>query len=339
MERMENIIKNYLSNIQFVPFKPRLLARIAENYWRIIILRKPCLRVVTLALTYTCQLSCNYCSAEELKRKDAEDITLSIGEIEKLLGEAEKCGAINIHFTGGEPLLYKNLYAIASLVDTDKNILSLVTNGLLLTQESKRLKNSAFDLVIVSIESPYSEIHDRIVGRKGAWRQAWDGIEVAKRVGLKVMVATVATQENISNGEIEQLIRLCKKNGLVLQILPVRSLGGWRHKDNVLLAPEAQKKFYRLVSDRNVRWDGQSSYLSPRCLAARERLYVDPEGNVLPCDFIQVPFGNIKNESLMDIWHRMLNTHPFDRKNSMCLSAFDEEFVKKVKDAGSISLS
>jgi MoaA/NifB/PqqE/SkfB family radical SAM enzyme len=324
---MKEIVKGCLSNIQFVPKKPLLIARIINNYHKIFILRKPCLRVVALAVNYACQLSCRHCSAQELRLKENSADRLSLSQISRLLHEAEECGAINIHFTGGEPLLHKDFYKIVSLVNADKNILSLVTNGLLLARESENLKRAKFDLVIVSIDSPNADIHDRIKGYKGAYRKAWEGIEAARKAGLKVMLATIATHKNLNNGEIDEQIRLCRKNGLALQILPVRNLGELDAETNVPLDSKDQEKFHRLVSHYNVRWDGRSSYLFPRCLAASERLYIDPAGNVFPCDFIQFPFGNIKYESLAYIWNKMLNTYPYNRKNPVCLSAFDEKFI------------
>lgn len=310
-----------------MPMKPLLIARIINNYYKLIILRKPCLRAVTLAVNYTCQLSCKHCSAQELREKENSAERLSLSQIERLLYEAEKCGAINIHFTGGEPLLYKDFYKIVSLVDADRNILSLVTNGLLLAQESENLKRAKFDLVIVSIDSPYPHIHDKIKGYKGAYKKAWEGIEAARKVGLKVMIAMIATPENLHNGEVDEQISLCRGKGLVLQILPARTVGKWRNDRKVLLDSEGQSRFYKLVGHYDVRWDGQSCYLSPQCLATRERLYINSNGDVFPCDFIQFSFGNVKYESLVDIWHRMLNTYPFNRKNPVCLSAFDEEFI------------
>jgi len=327
MWRPKEIIKSYLANLEFVPMKPQLIAKIMNNYYKLIVLQKPCLRVVTLAINYACQLSCIYCSARTLKQKEDFAERLSLSQIERVLYEAEECGAINIHFSGGEPLLDKDFYKIVSLVNKNRNILSLVTNGFLLGQESKNLKNARFDLVIVSIDSPNPEIHDKIRGYVGSYRKAWEGIEAAHKVGLKVMIAMVVTPDNLSNGGVDKFITLCRQKKIILQILPIRSINGARKSKKMLLDPKDQARFYEYVSYFNVRWDGQSSYFPSQCLAARERLYINPCGDVFPCDFIQRSYGNVKNESLVNIWYRMLNTYPFNQKNFACLSAFDKEFI------------
>lgn len=331
MNRIKDMISNALSNMQFIPAKPKVIARIINNYYRIVVLKKPCLRAITLALNYDCQLSCQYCYAQESRNKQDSNEKLSLSQISTILDDAAKCGAINIHLSGGEPLLCKDFYKIVSLVDTDRNILSLVTNGLLLSQESERLKKAKLDLIIVSIDSPYSDVHDKLRGYEGAYEKSWDGIDAALGVGLKVMVAMVATSQNLHNGEIAKQIELCRKKKIMLQILPLRPAGQESGQKKILLSQKDRLQFFKFTSYPDVRWDGQSSYLSPRCLAARERLYINPSGNVFACDFIRKSFGNVKNESLIDVWHRMLSIYPFNKEKAVCLSAFDEEFINNFK--------
>src|SRR3989338_4657697 len=222
MTKMISVIKNYLFNLKLLPKKPQLILRIIKNYFRILVLRKPCLRVVTLAMNYACQLSCQHCSADDFMQKEKSAKKIPLSRIPGILKEAEACGAINIHFTGGDPLLNKDLYKMAAMVNTKRNILSLVTNGLLLKKESENLKKAKFDLVIVSLDSSNSEIHDTIRGAQGAYRKAWEGIEAALQAGLKVMVAMVVTTENLLNGDVEEMIKLCRTKKLILQLLPAR---------------------------------------------------------------------------------------------------------------------
>ena len=330
MGKSISFLKNYLANLRFLPAKPRVLARVCGNYFRILALRQPALRVVTVAINYACQLSCRHCSAEELKKEEGIEKRLGPEDYSRIFKEAAICGAINIHFTGGEPLLDQDFYRIAALADRRKNILSLVSNGLLLARESRNLKKAGFDLVIVSIDSPIAKVHDEIRGQAGAHQKAWEGVESAREAGLAVMIAMVATHENLNNAEIEEQIALCRKKNLVLQLLPVRPVGKLQNKAAVLLNAEDQQKLSGFNSLPDVRWDGRSSYLSSRCLAARERLYIDCQGNVFPCDFIQRSFGNVKEESLGKIWKRMLTVSPYNRKNPRCLSAFEQEFVSHV---------
>ncbi|MBN3040887.1 MAG: radical SAM protein [Candidatus Omnitrophica bacterium] len=317
--------KNFL-NIKFLPFKPLLLPRILKNYFNILLRRKPVLRVVTLALDYACQFSCDYCYVKSLEAEESKAMTLSISDYERIIRQSQECGALNFHFTGGDPLIFKDLYKISALVDKKRNILSLVTNGLRLEEEALKLKKNGFDLVIVSIDSPKAEIHDSLRNFPGAWEKAFSGINAALSQKLKVMIAMVVTNENLNDGQVDELIKICRSKGIDLQLLPIRPQRPEDHE--ALLDVEGRRRFYEYVSEKDVRWDGQSSYLSARCLAARERLYITPKGEVFSCDFIQDSFGNAREEAIFDIWQRMLNTEPYNKVNYHCLSSFCREFIK-----------
>jgi AdoMet-dependent heme synthase len=318
-------IKKYYRNFYFFPYKPVVLARIIGNYIRMPVLRKTLLRVVTVALSYECQFFCQHCSADSLRTAKSGQESLTLDDFERIFRQAEHCGAINIHFTGGEPLLSGKIYDIANLARPKRNILSIATNGLLLSQEADNLYKAGFDLAIVSIDSPYPEIHDTLRQYDGAYVKAWEGVEAALKSGLKVMVAMVATPQNLYNGEIDEQMKLCRKLKIPLQLLPARNIGKWQNKEDIIFTEDDQKAFYRYTAEPDVRWDGQSSYFTDRCLAARERIYIDPAGNIFACDFIHKPFGNVRKESIFDIRQRMLSQKPFDAKPAACLSAFGKE--------------
>ena len=321
LNRAARIVATHRENLRFLPRKPRVLARIARNY-PALLLGRPRLRTVTLALTYACQLSCTHCSAKDRRSGKEGESPLSPSRLAELIEEIEACGAVNIHFTGGDPLLSRRLWEMADLIGPKRFILSLVTNGLLLPKKAAALRRAGFDLVIVSIDSADPETHDRIRGFPGLHRRAWDGVDEAVATGLQVMVAMVATPRNLDDGDLDRMIETCRRRAIPLQILPARKMGMWQGEKEVELSPRQKARYFELVRRPGVRWDGQSSYLSPRCLAARERLYIDTEGDVFPCDFCARSFGNIRQERLGVIWKRMVETPPFHQAHGECLTAF-----------------
>ncbi|MFH1061637.1 MAG: radical SAM protein [Candidatus Omnitrophota bacterium] len=318
---MFSIYDFFSRNIQFLPAKPLVWFRLLKNYGYVF-MQKPRLRVVTIALGYDCQCHCQHCSADT-RSKTQTALTL----VAKVFQDAMRCGAINIHFSGGEPLLYENLYELAAVVSPKLNILSLATNGLLLEQQAIKLKNAGFDLVIVSIDSSNPAEHDSIRGVQGAHKQAWKGIFAARQAGLKVMAAMVVTRENLRNGDLAAQIKYCQNLKLALQLLPARAMGKWNERKDVLFNQEDKELFFRFVLMPGVRWDGQSSYGSVKCLAGRERLYIDPAGNVYGCDFMRKKLGNINDNSLNEIWQDVIRLAPFNRVNKECLTAFDKAFI------------
>jgi len=321
MNRVSKIFSTHRENMRFLPRKPKVIARILRNY-EALLLGRPRLRTVTLAVTSACQLSCLHCSAKDPRSGDRADRPLSRSLLGRLLREIEACGAVNLHLTGGEPLLSRKTWDYASLVDPGRFILSLVTNGLLLAKEAAALRRAGFDLVIVSIDSSDPETHDQMRGCPGLHRRAWSGLDEAVAEGLQVMVAMVVTPRNMDDWDVDEMIEQCRRRHIPLQLLPARRVGMWEGAPDIDFSDRDKARFHQLVKMPGVRWDGQSSYVSPRCLAARERLYIDPDGDVYPCDFYRRSFGNIQGERLWDIWMRMLEASPFDRKNAECVTAF-----------------
>ncbi|MBE9593614.1 MAG: radical SAM protein, partial [Proteobacteria bacterium] len=102
---------------------------------------------------------------------------LSTDRIFSLLGELKKLGTKRLHFSGGEPLLRKDLFEI--MIHAKELDMSLVinTNGTLISRRiAEKLVDSGVQEVIISIDSANPEIHDEIRGRKGAWRKAIEGM-------------------------------------------------------------------------------------------------------------------------------------------------------------------
>ena len=57
-------------------------------------------------------------------------------------------------------------------------------------------------------------------------------------------------------------------------------------------------------------------------------MYISPSGDVMPCPFIHISFGNLAEEPLMAIWNRILPGSPFNRIHDRCLAAENREFIQ-----------
>jgi MoaA/NifB/PqqE/SkfB family radical SAM enzyme len=71
------------------------------------------------------------------------------------------------------------------------------------------------------------------------------------------------------------------------------------------------------------------------CFGVKWQIHVTHNGFVTPCDFNPLHFGNVKEESLWDIWHRM-KVHPeYDRKTMTCRMQdpeFRRKYIHKIPD-------
>jgi len=319
-----------VKKLSYLPFKPVLFLRILSNYFKLFILRKKVPRVMDIWATEKCQLKCVHCvNAIPMSQTDRK--ILALEDYDRIFTAARKLGILNIHLMGGEPLLSKNLYDLIKLAKPNQVIVSMVTNGMLLKDKALNLKKAGLHMVNVSIDSPYDHVHDEIRQHKGCFKNAIEGIREAKRVGLLCFVTMVVNHQNMNNGEVEDMIALMRNWKIELQLLPALARGKWADKKDIVLNKEDQKKFHTLTSQWDVRWDGRTNYTKPGCTAGTERMSIDNFGDVLSCTLLQVPFGNVFDNSLEDIYKKMSSDEIFKKRSSVCRYAFDPEFMKKLE--------
>jgi MoaA/NifB/PqqE/SkfB family radical SAM enzyme len=319
-----------------------ILPRVAGNYFRLLVLRKKVLRGVEFALTYDCNCRCGHCSAARLR--DAVRPVLAMDVVKRTLRECIELGVLNINLTGGEILLRKDLDELVRAARPDRTVVSIATNGILFDRAAAfRLKALGVRIVTISLDSADPEVHDRSRGYKGCFKKVFEAVEHARAADMEVFLCTIMTPENLENGDIYRMVDLARDRGLTITVNVSCAVGGWTNKKDVLLSEEELARFDRLVSLPHVRWEGGSNYLKEGCPAAVEKVYISPYGDVMPCNFAHISFGNVAEEPLPRIWKRMLATAPFDRIHRRCLvgadSRFMEEFLAPLERSERLPLS
>ncbi len=143
--------------------------------------RKP---VVVWNCTSACNLSCAHCYAHSDARQNNIELTTEEGKM--LIGQLADFGCPVILFSGGEPLLRKDLSELAEFA-VSKGLRAVIsTNGTLIDAgTAKQLKNSGLDYAGISIDG-LANTHDQFRNRKGAFQEALAGIRNCRQAGLKV---------------------------------------------------------------------------------------------------------------------------------------------------------
>jgi cyclic pyranopterin phosphate synthase len=150
-----------------------------------------------ISVTDRCNLRCKYCMPEQgielLKRKDI----LSIEEIVSFTKIAVGKGIDKVRITGGEPLVRKNIvYLIRSLAEIDGiKDLSLTTNGVLLKEFAKPLKDAGLQRVNISLDTVDPDKYKEIT-RLGDFKNVVEGIAAAERVGLHPIKINCVVKES-----------------------------------------------------------------------------------------------------------------------------------------------
>ena len=264
-----------------------------------------------IAATGKCKYHCWHCSAESSVFQDELDTQSLVTIVAKL----QDLGVGIIGFTGGEPLLRDDLEQIISSIDRQKSISLVFSTGFNLTLErAAALKSAGLFGIAFSLDSVSKDRHDSMRGYPGAYDQALNAIRNAKKAGLYTMSQTVCTKELMTSGEILELAKMLKREGIdemrIIEPLPCGKLSG---PHPALLTPDEQNQLRHLhvLLNSNQQYPKASvfSYFESAqqfgCGAGSQHSYVDTSGNFGPCDFMNIRYGNLLTEDIHAVWQKM----------------------------------
>lgn len=322
-------LSSYYYNIKYALYarKPRLALRIAKNYYEIIFRKKRPLRYIDACVNLTCNLKCDHCFATNFK--DNEKKELSKDEWINVFDQCHKLGNIVIGFTGGEPLLYEGLEDLIRCANPFETLISISTNGMLLTPErTKSLYEAGADAVQISIESFHPDEHNLFRKDKDAFKKSMEGIQNALAAGLKVSVVPTVSRHNVYSKGFLALLEWAYQRKLLINMALATPMGRWNSRMDVLLKKEDFDFIDKLVKKYpNVRRDFETNYFIRGCGAATEKLYFTPFGDVFPCPYMHISFGNAREMRVTDIRANMFSIKELKKYHPKCLVAEDKAFI------------
>ncbi|MFW9950387.1 MAG: radical SAM/SPASM domain-containing protein [Candidatus Thorarchaeota archaeon] len=312
------------------PVGSRAMFRAMKNVIRGRMLRHVRPIAMTFAVTYKCQCSCIHCSAGKHEKVNTPE--LSTEEAKKAIEESQKLGISILAFTGGEPLLRPDIFELISHVNQKKTVPILFTNGQFLTQENvDKLSEAGLYSLFVSIDSPVPDEHNKLRGIPGLFETAIEGIKRAKEKGIFVGFSSYATRTSTREGKYKKIHDLAKTLGLHNVMLFDGVPTGKILKDTSELLTMEQREEIREFSSHisknqvvpplsSQSWQNSiESYLAGiGCLAAYIQYYLSAYGEVTPCDFAPLSFGNIRVEPLKKIWKRMIHHPAYKHRVTFC---------------------
>jgi MoaA/NifB/PqqE/SkfB family radical SAM enzyme len=258
---------------------------------------------VLIGVTYECQCDCVHCGAALSRDRSRKE--LDTGEIKHLIDECRGVGTESIGFFGGEPLLREDILELILHARSRGFCTNLDTNGYLLTENVGRaLKTAGLDIIGVSLDSSDPDTHDRLRGREGIFSRATGGIRHCVAEGIKCYVSTYANHENVADGDLLRIIDLARSlKADWIRICAPFAAGKWISSTEKRLTPEEREYIVRICDE-----DPKYTVLEDRdgCPGMQRKLiYISNYGDVQPCCYVPVTFGNIRGERLADILSRI----------------------------------
>jgi MoaA/NifB/PqqE/SkfB family radical SAM enzyme len=258
-----------------------------------------------IGLTNACPQRCGYCY-----NRDRRGEPMSKAHILAAIRDLRDLGVFWLGLTGGEPLLNKDIVEITAAASPGMAV-KLFTTGLGLTPElAASLRDAGLFSVSISLDHWREDVHDAGRGYPGAFRAALRAIETARAAGgLHVGVSAVLSPAMIRDGEAEAFLAFLAGLGLDEAWLCETKPSGpafWRPD---AVASDSERRSLIALQDRWNRGRGLTvNYLghfeSGRhfgCNAGRKMVYVDAFGEVSPCVFTPMSFGNVKKAPLPQI--------------------------------------
>jgi len=279
-----------------------------------------------LAITHKCQCQCIHCSADPFIDPTRKE--LSVEEIKNVVDGALDLGASLVIYVGGEPMLREDLYELIRYVDKTKAIPMIFTNGLLLSEENiQKLAQAGLFSLNISIDSSEPELHNEFRAVPGCFQKAFEGAERCRKAGILTGISTYATSESIKSGRVEQLLKLAQEQGFSeITIFDCIPSGRFLKDTSKVLTAEDRKQLIALAKkyhemDHPMGVNCMSIINSPRgvgCYGAQSQFYMTAYGDINPCDFNPINFGNVREMSIQEIWKKMV-THPdFSKRYPTC---------------------
>lgn len=232
-------------------------------------------------LTYRCNATCGFCDIWE---RPSPYVTLE--NFRQNVRDLKALGVKVIDFTGGEPLLHRQLDQLLREAKSQGMITTVTTNGLLYPKHAEKLRG-LIGMLHFSLDSPVREEHDQSRGVK-CFDKVMESIAIARQLGERPDILFTVFEENIH--QIQAVWEdICTPNDLVLILNPVfayNEVGGNLSRQALaeLTRWGKQKNVYLNDAFVQLRLDGGNHVEDPICKAASTTLVISPENKlVLPC--------------------------------------------------------
>ncbi len=198
------------------------------------------LRDLRISVTDRCNFRCVYCMPKEVFGRDYRFLErrelLTFEEIARLAQAFVSHGVEKIRITGGEPLVRRDLERlVGQLAEIDSLDLTLTTNGSLLPQKARALKEAGLRRVTVSLDSLDDDVFAGMNDVDFPVQRVLEGIDAAAGAGLPVKVNMVV-KRGVNEDSVLPMARAFRERGHILRFIEYMDVGhsnGWRLDDVV----------------------------------------------------------------------------------------------------------
>ncbi len=274
----------------------------------------------TFEIIHSCNFKCSHCYNFD-RQNSTSPIKNPLSDQEIISGIAglAEIGALYLNFTGGEPLLHPSLHTFVKEAKKKHFFVRLKTNASLMTKEkAKLLYDCGLDAIDISLYGMSEESYKSFT-LSSSLEKTIEGIKNAVNAGIDVDVSIILHRNNVH--ELQQMVDLCKSNSWKHQVTDeiTDRYDDTKASKNLSVTDDQFKEL--LKGDFSQTFSCDNSEGNLQCSCAQTVCAISLNGDVYPCIGAPIKSGNIRSDSLKNIWE---NSPELNQIRSLQKSDFKE---------------
>ena len=283
-------------------------------------------------VTRACVFACVHCRADAQRRRDPRELTTEEGF--RLIDRLTEFGSPILVFTGGDPMMRRDLFDLIAYAD-EAGLRCSLTPTATASPTKQRLRLAALAgvrRIALSIDGPTPEVHDAFRKVEGSWERTMTILRNAREAGLSTQVNTTVTAHNV--GLLPDMVQFVKEVGAVQwSVFFLVPMG--RGQELSMISPEEHERVLTWLHDLSREGDfdvkATAAPMYRRVVAQRSSrpgqvsgpgfafhdgldrpvqgvndgrgfLFVSHVGEIAPSGFLPIPVGNVRDDDIVDVY-------------------------------------
>ena len=276
----------------------------------------PCTTVL-VSVTSACAFHCPHCYQKNDHGKD-----VPLDRLITAIRSMQESGIAFFNIEGGEPfLVFNRLKAVCEAIDTRSEIWINSTGYGMTGEHLTELRELGVTAIMFPLHHAAGEEMNRFMGSDTAWETILRGIALCHEVGIPVALNMCLLPEHFHNGIFEACMeKAMELEAAIIQIIKPKPSGGWLDGG----APVFTEEDMNVLRHKVLRYNNAGRFRRYPAISAQvmeedatlfgctaggtDRFYLNAKGDVQPCEFLNISFGNITDEEFPVIYRRMRST-------------------------------
>lgn len=303
---------------------------------------------VLISITKDCSFNCKHCYQKFDIGTDVDLDTLA-----KVTNELIDKGITNFVIEGGDPFIkFDRLYKICSTIGYKGEIsINSTGNGITLEKLKKLKECCNLHTITFSYNSPTEDDVNFFMGQDYAWNTITHGLKLVDIAAIPASLNCCLHSGHYENGNFEYLMEIAKKLGVChVKLIHPKAAGAWLQGN----FPEFTTNEIDHIKQLVKKYNRHRKYANHPAVTAQvieedsehygcraggsDLFYINAKGDVQPCEFLNISFGNILDEDFSSIFNRMRAEFNTPGTKWLC-EAYSENIYSEFKNSKTLPLS